>query len=395
MRTLVVGWCVIVLLDATGPICSAGEGDTQVRFKKIQLDSAFRSHGVAVGDFNGDGKLDVSPGGVYYAAPDWKMHPIVENPTAFDPQKGVSDTYLCFAGDVNRDGRTDLITCSRPGGSVWWFENPAIGGGAWKKHLAVSVFTTESPTWAEVRGDGRKDLVLGYPVDQDTHLSPKKRMAFARPGEAPDAIWSVRTFSALGGAGTRRWDHGLGVGDVNSDGRLDVVVRTGWYEAPADVEQPEWTFHRADLGEDCAQMLVHDFDGDGDNDVLSTSAHAFGIWCHEQTPDGWQTHEIDKSISQTHAVCLADLNGDGLADFVTGKRWWAHGGRDPGADMPAVLVWFELSRQQGRPVWTKHLIDDDSGVGTQFEVTDVNGDGLLDIVTSAKKGVFYFEQTRQ
>ncbi len=142
-------------------------------------------------------------------------------------------------------------------------------------------------------------------------------------------------------------------------------------------------------------MIVYDFDGDGDNDVLSSSAHRFGIWWHEQTPDGWKTHQIDKSISQTHAVCLADINGDGLADFVTGKRWWAHMGRDPGADMPAVVVWYELRRKAGRPVWTKHIIDDDSGVGTQFEVADVDGDGLLDVVTSNKKGVYYFRQKRK
>ena len=117
------------------------------------------------------------------------------------------------------------------------------------------------------------------------------------------------------------------------------------------------------------------------------------LW-HEQTPDGFTTHTIDDTLSQTHAVCLVDINGDGLKDFVTGKRWWAHMGKDPGSDQPALVVWYELSRKDGRPQWTRHQIDDDSGVGTQFEVADVNGDGLLDVVTSNKKGVYYFEQSR-
>ncbi len=69
-------------------------------------------------------------------------------------------------------------------------------------------------------------------------------------------------------------------------------------------------------------MYVYDFDGDGDSDVLSSSAHMIGMWWHEQTPDGWKTHDIDRSFSQTHAMCFADINGDGLPDFVTGKRWW-------------------------------------------------------------------------
>ena len=94
-------------------------------------------------------------------------------------------------------------------------------------------------------------------------------------------------------------------------------------------------------------------------------------------------------------MCLADINGDGLPDFVTGKRWWAHTHGDPGIDEPAMLVWYELSRKDGRPAWTRHVIDDNSGVGTQFQVIDVNGDGLLDIVVSNKKGVFYFQQVRE
>jgi hypothetical protein len=148
-------------------------------------------------------------------------------------------------------------------------------------------------------------------------------------------------------------------------------------------------------------MFVYDFNTDGAPDVLSSSAHRFGIWWHEQRrgmggaagedPD-WIVHQIDDSISQTHALALADLNGDGLPDFVTGRRHWAHNGHDPGEDQPAVLVWYEYRLVEGRPRWTRHLIDDNSGIGTQFEVTDVNRDGLLDIVTSNKKGTFLFEQ---
>ena len=106
-------------------------------------------------------------------------------------------------------------------------------------------------------------------------------------------------------------------------------------------------------------------------------------------------HEIDSSIAQTHALVLADINGDGLPDFVTGKRYYAHNGRDPGEDEPPVIAWYELSRKDGKPVWTQHVFDHDSGVGTAFEVHDMNGDGLQDVIVANKRGVFYFEQVRE
>ena len=150
-------------------------------------------------------------------------------------------------------------------------------------------------------------------------------------------------------------------------------------------------------------MYVYDFDGDGDNDVVGSSPHRRGIWWYEQNGKEWKTHQIDDSIAQTHALVLADMNGDGLPDLVTGKRFYAHNGRDPGEDEPPQIAWYELSRAPGvspaqpgpsMPQWTKHVIDDDSGVGTQFEVHDMNGDGLLDIIIANKRGVFYFEQER-
>jgi len=187
----------------------------------------------------------------------------------------------------------------------------------------------------------------------------------------------------------------LGIGDINQDGRNDVLVPQGWWEAPEGHAAGEWEFHPANFGDDCSHMYVHDFDGDGDQDVLSASGHRFGVWWHEQVDGEWVTHTIDDSFSQTHSLMLVDINGDGLMDFVTGKRWWAHGGRDPGGDQPAVMHWFELQRQNGRAHWIRHQFDHNSGVGTQFDVADVNGDGLLDVVTSNKKGVYYFEQTRE
>ena len=395
MRLSVPGLSLVAVLILASATCcwAAEEGTTTISFKRVQIDPVFRAEGVAVADFNGDGNNDIAAGSVYYAGPDWKMHSILAEPKAFSP-KEYSDAFCCFAEDVNGDRRPDLIVVDMPGKPTCWFENPGALGTAWKRHVAVQVTNGESPLWVDVDGDGRRELVCGYSPDPENPDSPKRRMVLAGPGKKPFDFWPLRTVSAENAPGTRKYAHGLGSGDVNGDGRTDVVVIEGWWEAPARADQREWTFHEASLGEHAAHMHVYDFDGDGDGDVLSSSAHRFGIWWHEQTPDGWKTRVIDESISQTHAVCMGDVNGDGLVDFVTGKRWWAHMGRDPGADQPAVVVWFEFTRRNGRPRWIRHQIDRNSGVGTQFELTDVNGDGLLDVVTSNKKGVYYFQQQR-
>ena len=386
--------CLVTLLS-TAAIAQDSSGK-KIAFKKTVLDTVFRSEGVAVGDFNKDGKQDIAYGYVWYEAPNWKMRLTGEKAPEHDPH-AYSRSFQTFADDLNDDGWTDIIIVEFPGQATTWLENPKKEGAAWPKHVLTPCTNNESPQFVDVDGDGKRDLLAAYSPDPKAFDGPERAMAYmTRPGQ-PTEPWKIHRVSAAAAPGTTRFSHGIGLGDINNDQRPDILVPQGWWEAPEDRASGEWKFHPAKLGENCAQMYAFDYDGDGDSDVLSSSAHAIGIWWHEQLPDGkWQTHEIDKSFSQTHALCQADINGDGLPDFVTGKRWWAHGPKgDVGADQPAVLYWFELTRQNGKPVWIPHQFDHDSGVGTQFEVTDVNGDGLLDVVTGNKKGAFYFEQVRE
>ncbi len=395
--------CLVSLAIASSASAVDTVDSSKIKWKRTELDAKFRSEGVAVADFNHDGKLDIAAGSVWYAAPDWKLHQIRDKAGEFDP-KNYSDSFVNYADDRNGDGWADLMVVDFPGKETWWFENPQGKAGPWKKHVCVSVTNNESPQYLDIDGDGKRELLFATSPDAKQPDGPDRFMALARPGSDPLSQFATQRISANGAPGTTKYSHGIGAGDINKDGRPDILVPQGWWEAPASqtlevkgtpVRTDEWKFHSAPFGKDCAHMYAYDFDGDGDNDVLSTSAHGLGMWWHEQQTDGWKTHEISKLFSQTHALMSADINGDGLPDFITGKRYWAHGPNgdvDPGA--APLLAWFELSRKDGKPEWTPHVIDHNSGVGTQFEVIDINNDKLLDVVISNKRGVFLFEQQR-
>ena len=361
-----------------------------VQFRKITITKDFVSEGVAIGDVNHDGKLDVMAGSFWFESPHWIRHNIT-SPKIFFPDTTFSNSFLDFSMDVNQDGWIDLIRIGYPGEEAVWYENPKNASGYWKEHPIYRHVGNESPALVDIDGDGRPDLLCNDPI--------KKIMIWIKsPVDKGDTLWKVYTISHDSTLATNRYTHGLGFGHMNLDGRRDVIITKGWWEMPKDPKQPDWTFHPADLGEDAAQMYAIDIDGDGDMDLISSSAHNYGIWWHEQVIDDqgqihFQHHEISKEFSETHGLVMTDINGDGFPDLVTGKRYFAHNGKDPGGYEPAVLYWFEL--KPGRPpVWIPHLIDDDSGVGLLPVVTDINRDGLPDIITANKKGVYIFEQVK-
>ena len=393
-------------------------------FQRLQLSDQFWSEGANFGDLNKDGVNDIVSGPYWWAGPDFKQrHEFYPAKTTFELALGpmtkitvpgfqgalgkdnaYSDNFFSYVHDFNGDGWGDILVLGFPGADASWYENPAKADatGPWKRHIVFDVVDNESPSWVNLVGDERPEILcnsggfIGY-------IAPN--------WENPSAKWTFHPISPKGG--WQRFTHGIGYGDVNGDGRTDILEKDGWWEQPASLAgNPVWKHHPQNFGTGGAQMFAYDVNGDGLNDVItSLAAHGYGLAWYEQVKEGGEIkfkghtimnkepHENTYGVrfSQLHAIDLVDMDGDGLKDIVTGKRFWAHGPRgddDPGAD--PVLYWFKLVRGSGGWVdFIPYRIDDNSGVGTQVIAGDINKDGQPDVVVGNKRGVFVHLQQRK
>src|SRR5262245_47516114 len=400
---------VVALFPAADAAQKAAPSPSQITWKKTILDRKFRSEGVAVADVNQDGKIDVLNGEYWYEAPDWTPHELQPPADFKDGLGNYSRVFFCWAEDLNNDGYPDLIVIDFPGAPCYWMENPQGKDGHWRKHQIWHSACNETPLYQDLLGNGKRVLVMAFQPKAAKANANEGQMAYFTPHPSdPYAVWEMHPISLPSEPnkpvpGTFMFSHGLGIGDVNGDKRPDVICTGGWWEQPeAPDGKTPWKFTAANLGEACADMFVYDVDGDGRNDILSTSAHKFGIWWHRQGQDKekntvWSTQTLfGMLVSESHAAHFVDIDGDGQKDLVTGKRWWSHGRNEPGSGWAAPVVWFKATKNADKfTSFFPYLIDDDSGVGTQFAVADINGDGLPDIISSNKKGVRVIVQERK
>jgi hypothetical protein len=359
------------------------------------------TEGASFGDVNGDGNTDLLAGPFWWSGPEFKKSNRYR-PGEAVPAKGYQhNSFQSWVIDINGDSRSDIFQIAHDGKfHLDLYLQPEKPSQNWVKHRVAAKIGNESPEMTDLTGDGNLELVA----------MKDGRFGFFSPNpKSPEKPW---TFHSISPERTKSpYYHGLGFGDLNGDGRADVLEKEGWYEAPAEpLRAGNWNFHRYQFSPGGgAQMLVFDIDGDGDNDVVSsTAAHSWGLaWFENHKREGritFKKHSLipeDKSsgvggvtFSQAHSLVTGDFNQDGLTDFATGKRYFAHNGNDPGANQPAVLYWFELVRDDNGARFIPHLLDTNSGVGTQLAAGDVNGDGKTDLGVGNKKGVFIFSSTK-
>ena len=393
----------------------AGIAEDLHSFKRIQLSDQFWSEGANFGDLNNDGDKDIVSGPWWWEGPDFKKRHEYYSPTktfnlklgpmttvkvpGFEGTLGVankySENFFVWVIDFNNDRWNDILVIGFPGEDTSWFENPGRGDGPWIRHKVFAQTDNESPTFTDITGDGKRELVC----------ITKGQYGYASPDwKAPERPWTFHPISPNNKYGN--FTHGMGVGDVNGDERMDLLEKDGWWEQPESLSgDPEWKFHKQPMGSGGSQMYAYDVNGDGLNDIITAlAAHGFGLAWYEQYREGEEIkfrehifmnkvprdNKYGVKFSELHAIDLVDMDGDGVKDIVTGKRFWSHGRTgDPDRNDKAVLYWFKLARAADKSVdFIPYLIDDNSGVGTQVVARDINGDDLPDIVVGNKKGTF-------
>ncbi len=356
-----------------------------LQFRKKLIDKV--SYEVAaVCDVNNDGKRDIVCGEYWYEAPDWKKHKMCD----VQREGEYYDDFSNIPMDVNGNGFMDIVSGGRGDKTLHWRENPSGKIREWKIHDIDLYGPIGTIRTFDIDGDGLPEIipnVPGMPLVFYKLVVDRKRKGTGR----------FEKFVM-----DKRAEHGLGFGDINGDGRPDIVLPGGWLEAP--LEAPEermierWIFHKEfDLGTASIPIIVYDVNKDGLMDLIVGQAHAYGLhwWEQQKKSDGkriWIKHNIDLTSSQYHDLQMADIDNDGEPELITGKRYRAGCGDDPGADDPLGLYYFKVDRGNFR----KNVIDygppdKASGCGIHFVVADLNRNGWLDIIAPGKEGLYLFE----
>lgn len=370
----------MLMLALTALVLSAP--DAELQFERTRIgDTTYEA--CSIFDVNKDGNLDIVSGEYWFPGPDFKVsHKIC----TISKHGDYFDDFGDYPMDINKDGYLDIVSGAWFGEKLTWRENPKGGTGEWTVHDIAKVGNIEKPCFWDIDGDGKIEIVPNTP-------GGPVRIIRVKRGKTPG--FEIHTISDP----ELKSGHGLGFGDINGDGRGDIIVVNGWFEQPKKPWEGQWDYHPepAMYSTSSVPILVYDINKDGKNDIVVGSGHDYGLAWWEQGADEsgkmtWTIHEIETKRSQFHEIWFADLNKDKIPELITGKRWRAHQGSDPGANDPVGLYYYEINGGD----FVRHTLDYGppdraSGTGIYLWTADIDGNGWVDILAPGKEGMYLFK----
>jgi hypothetical protein len=304
--------------------------------------SAAGSGCVTLADFDADGVLDLVCG-----AASRKLVMYRGESGAFSPNP-VSEADLVLApralanGDVNGDGIADVAVGGDGPSSVHFGAQGALGvRPGWVAGVPTS---TSSLILADIDGNGAVDLVCG--TNGDSAAAESDVMYLGQSGTlSPESAWS---------SGPAGWTRDIAVGDIDGDGRLDLVTAEGtenriyFNDGRLFSSSPGWS---ADAGPGAESVQLGDVNRDGRLDAVWVVSGQ-GPSLHLNTGQGLETSPSWRALSQSRSggAVLADVDSDGDLDLVCsqGDRNWIYRGiGNPIFKGDATAPTYQLPNQDG------------------------------------------------
>ncbi len=348
--------------------------------KQLIANESYESVGVF--DVNNDRQPDLVSGAFWYEGPGFVRRHYIGTPTRYGEYY---NDFSTVPMDVDGDGWTDFITGGWADTAIYWRKNPGKGQGEWKNTPIGKTGNVETIRAWDIDGDGVPEVVANNPGQ------PLKifRLILDNQRKPTGKFQAIEVWNKQG--------HGLGCGDINMDGKVDLVLDNGWLQAPANPFTEKWTFHTEfNLQSASIPIVVTDINGDGRNDLIAGKGHDYGLNWYEQLNStggkrAWKKHVIDPLHSQFHTMEWVDLDNDSLPELITGKRYRAHNDGDPGSHDPIGLYYYQWNGES----FTKQVISygkfgEGKGTGIYFQVLDLQSDGRKDIIVAGKDGLYVF-----
>jgi len=394
----VAGFLTVALIGANAP-------STSVQFSTHLITDKLRGgYSVDIADVNHDGKLDIIPVSAgdaelaWYQNPGWDRHVMLNDKRAM---------LWASAADIDGDGIPEFALLSDFGqdpkkskGSVWLVKSQGDPKEMWKSYLVDAVPTAHRVAWADLEGNGKKEIVMAPFVGLKGWEDPKYQdnvpLLYWRVPAKLDDQWKReivddKLYGVVHHLHAIKWNPGK---------RDDLVVAgfDGIMLYTPSGQGDKLKFDRKQLAKGDEPRDVPGAGGmtKGSNDVYQLYIkgkrflaaqepwHGDEIVVYTNKAGKWERNVIFKGLIQGHEMAVGDLNGDGRDDIV------AVDVTNRGKPTPASVHIF-YSEDDAGTHWRHELLDQDMMAGSGVVVADINGDGRPDIVAISGSQVKYYE----